>query len=47
MRQNQGVCEVLSSAKSERTDLMPYRTLLQVSHPMAAVLEESTKIIEW
>ena len=47
MRQNQGVCEVLSSAKSERTDFIPYRTLLQVSHPMAAVLEESTKIKAW
>ena len=31
----------------EFTDFLPKHTLLQVCHPVAAVLEESTIIIAW
>ena len=36
---------VFNSGKSERTDFLPYHTLLQVCHPVAAVLEKGTTII--
>ena len=45
--QNQGVWEVLSSGKSERTYFLAKHTLQQEYHIVGAVLEEGTAIIAW
>ena len=45
VRQNQGVWEVFSSGKRERTDFLDQHTLLHVCHPVGAVLEKGTTII--
>ena len=45
--QNQGVWEVLSSGKRERTYFLAQHTLLQVCHLVGAVLDEGTSIIAW
>ena len=46
-RQNQGVWEVFCSGKRDRTDFLAQHTLLQVCHPVGAVLEKRTTIIAW
>ena len=44
---NQGVWEVFSSGKSERTYFLAKHTLLQVCHLVDAVLVKVTTIIAW
>ena len=45
--QNQGVWEVSSSGKSERTYFLAQHTLLQVCYPVDAVVVKVTTIIAW
>ena len=44
MRQNQGMWGVFNIVKSEGADFLAQHSLLQVCHPLAAVLEKGTTI---
>ena len=47
MANNKGCERFFCSGKRDRTDFLAQHTLLQVCHPVGAVLEKSTTIIAW